>query len=153
MPVMKRVAVVLVACCLLQVAGVAAREVTAPGGHSVFSDYLNQGYPSAGFMRIPGLDFRSSIGFSYSSSAAYGETGMGYYMGHFSYRLGRSLTLNWDIGVGSYLVGPDGMDNHQVFLPNFDLTYRPSEHMLLRLQFQQGHYGSPYRGGVFPRRF
>jgi len=68
---------------------------------------------------------------------------MGYYMGHFSYRLGSSLTLNWDVGVGTTLTGPDGMNDYQVFLPNLDLTYRPSDRFMVRLQFQQGGYGRP----------
>ena len=122
-----------------------AQETTVtPEEHSVFSDYLNPPPTGTGFLRIPGLDFRSSLGFSYASSSSFGDVGMGYYMGHFSYRLGSTLTLNWNVGVGSYMTGPDGMNDYQVFIPNFDVTWRPSENMIVKLQYLQGGYLNPY---------
>jgi hypothetical protein len=117
--------------------------------HSVFQDYLNPSTGS-GFLRVPGLDFRSSVGFSYYSANQSGSAGMGYYMGHFNYSLSKSLTLRWDVGIRSWMTGPDGMSNPEFFIPNFDLTYAPNKNFMLRLQFQQGlyfnnPYGRPYR--------
>jgi hypothetical protein len=112
--------------------------------HSVFSDYLNPVKPEAGFLRIPGLGFRSSVGFSYASSRGFGDMGMGYYMGHFSYRLGSTVTLNWDVGVGSYMRGGDGVNGYEIFIPNFNLTWRPSDHMIVRLQYMQGGMLNPF---------
>lgn len=141
---------ILLLIVLLSLCGPAAAQERQPVERSVFDDYLNPTSPGGGFLRVPGLDFRSSVGFSYFSSGSYGSTSMGYYMGHFSYRLGSSLTLNWDLGVGSTLTGPDGMNDYRFFVPNVDLTYRPSDRFLMRLQFQQGGYGSPW--AYNPRR-
>lgn len=138
---MRTIALLMIA--LLPLCGTAAAQERAATERSVFDDYLNPTHPGGGFLRIPGLDFRSSVGFSYASSGSYGSTGMGYYMGHFSYRLGSSLTLNWDVGVGTTFTGPDGMNDYNFFIPNIDLTYRPSDRLVMRLQFQQGAYGAP----------
>lgn len=137
----------LLSLALLSLAAGAAGQDRAASGRSVFDDYLNPTSPQGGFLRVPGLDFRSSVGFSYLSSESYGSTGMGYYMGHFSYRLGSSLTLNWDVGVGSTFTAPDGMNDYSFFIPNIDLTYRPSDRFLMRLQFRQGAYGTPWAVG------
>lgn len=115
---------------------------------SVFDDYLNPIAPASGFLHVPGLEFGSSVGFSYVSSGAYGSDGMGYYMGHFSYRLASSLTLRWDVGVGTALSGPDGMGEHRILVPNVDLTYRPSDRFMMRLQFRQGAFGNPWTPGL-----
>jgi hypothetical protein len=129
---------------LLAIGAPAASQEHATAERSVFDDYLNPTVPGGGFLTVPGLSFHSSVGFSYMSSQSWGSTGMGYYMGHFSYRLGSSLTLNWDVGVGSSFVGPDGMNDYRFFMPNIDLTYRPSDSFVMRLQFQQGGYGTPW---------
>jgi len=122
----------------------AQQTTTTPREQSVFDDYLNPVNTEAGFLRIPGLKFRSSIGFSYASSRGFGDVGMGYYMGHFSYSLGSTVTLNWDVGVGSYMMGGDGMNSYQVMIPNFNVTWRPSENVMVRLQYLQGSYLNPY---------
>jgi hypothetical protein len=108
---------------------------------SVFSDYLNQ-RAGVGFLHIPGLEFHSSMGFTYFSSKEFGSTGMGYYMGHFGLRLSSSLTLRWDIGIRSSLSGPDDQQP-ELFIPNIDLTYRPNNKFLLRFQYQRYTY-PPY---------
>ena len=120
-------------------------HVTSTAGQeeSVFDDYLNPVKSEAGFLTIPGLNFHSSVGFSYASSKGFGDVGMGYYMGHFSYQLGSTVTLNWYVGVGSYMVGGQG-ENYQVFIPNFALTWQPSENFLFRLQYSRGAYLNPY---------
>jgi hypothetical protein len=69
---------------------------------------------------------------------------MGYYMGHFSYELGGSVRLDWDVGVGSYMMGGSGMNDYQVMIPNFSVTWRPSDNMMVRLQYLQGSYLNPY---------
>ena len=134
---------ITLACCSCPAAAQQTTSTT-PEERSVFDDYLNPVNSEAGFLRIPGLNFRSSMGFSYASSKGFGDVGMGYYMGHFSYRFGSSVTLNWDVGVGSYMMGGDGMGNYQVFIPNFNLTWRPSENVMVRLQYLQGGYLNPY---------
>jgi hypothetical protein len=113
---------------------------------SVFSDYLNP-EQNRGFLHIPGLEFNSSMGFSYMSSKHYGSMSMGYYMGHFGLRLSSSLTLRWDVGLRSNLTAPDGGQSPEFFLPNVDLTYRPNKKFLLRFQFSQHAYPyyNPYR--------
>jgi hypothetical protein len=126
----------LLTACLI----VGAPAILAPQsiyeGESVFTDYLNP-VGEASFMSIPGMSFNSSVGFSYMSSGDYGSDGFGYYLGHFSYRLRSDLTLNWDAGIRSSMVGPETGDSPQLFLPNFDLTYRPSERFMVRLQVHQ----------------
>ncbi len=112
--------------------------------HNVFQDYLNPSPESGGVLRLPGLDFKSSIGFSYLSGGDDRSVGMGYYMGHFSYSLGGSLKLDWDIGVGSYLHGQPGSGQYDFFIPNVDLTYRPSDRLMLKLQYRQGGVYSPF---------
>ena len=111
---------------------------------SVFSDYLNPG-SSIGYLHIPGLDFSSSMGFSYFSSDGYGSAGMGYYMGHFSLRLRPSLTLNWDVGIRSMFAGQDMDQRPQLFMPNIDLTYRPSDKLFFKIQYNQYQYPALYR--------
>ncbi len=106
---------------------------------SVFSDYLNSD-STVGFLYVPGLDFSSSMGFSYMSSDGYDPVGMGYYMGHFSLRLRPSLTLRWDVGIRSMLAGQDTDQKPQLFLPNIDLTYRPSDKLFFRIQYSQYQY-------------
>jgi len=134
---------ITLACCSCPAAA-QQTTTTTPEERSVFDDYLNPVNSEAGFLRIPGLNFRSSMGFSYASSKGFGDVGMGYYMGHFSYRLGSSVTLNWDVGVGSYMMGGDGMNNYQVMIPNFSMTWRPSDNVMVRLQYMQGSYLNPY---------
>ena len=111
---------------------------------SVFGDYLNVG-STVGFLYVPGLDFNSSMGFSYMSSDGYGSAGMGYYMGHFSFKLRPSLTLRWDVGIRSMLAGQEVDQKPQLFLPNIDLTYRPSDKMFFRIQYNQYQYPTSYR--------
>ncbi len=125
-----------------------AQSDPAPQRPSVFSDYLNVQSPGR-FLSIPGLSFESSVGFSYfSGGGAYDSFGMGYYMGHFGLQLAKNLTLRWDVGVGTVMRGADDYSQPEIFLPNVDLTYRPSENFSVRLQFQQ--YRWP--GHAFYRR-
>ena len=125
-------------------AGAQQTTTTAADERSVFDDYLNPSGSETGFLRIPGLNFRSSVGFSYAASKGFGDVGMGYYMGHFSYNLGSTVTLNWDVGVGSYMMGGDGMNGYQVMIPNFNVTWRPSDNVMVKLQYMQGSYLNPY---------
>lgn len=103
---------------------------------SVFEDYLNVREP-AGFLRIPGLEFSSSMGFSYFSSNDFGSGGMGYYLGHFDLSLSSSLTLHADVGMSSMVTGPYADGAPQLFVPNIDLTYRPSDSFMMKIQFSQ----------------
>ena len=103
---------------------------------SVFSDYLDT-QRIGNLLNIPGLEFQSSMGFSFFSSNGYGSVGMGYYLGHFNLRLNSSLTLRWDVGVRSMMAGSQYDGNLEFFLPNVDLTYRPSDKFLLRFEFHQ----------------
>ncbi len=110
---------------------------------SVFNDFLNPASQGS-LLGIPGLSFHSSAGFSYySGGREFGSFGMGYYMGHFGLQLASSLTLSWDIGVGTVMKDANEYSQPRFFIPNVDLTYRPSESFTLRLQFQQlgpGYY-------------
>lgn len=108
---------------------------------SVFSDYLNV-RPPGGFLHIPGLEFNTSMGFSYLSSSEFGSVGTGYYMGHFSLRLSRNMTVRWDVGVLSDIAGDYADQQPRLFVPNIDLTYRPTDKMTFRIQYRQ--YDRPY---------
>jgi hypothetical protein len=144
---MKRLSVIhmiIALACGAAPASAQQTTTTSAEERSVFDDYLNPADPGAGFLRIPGLHFQSSMGFSYATSRAFGDVGMGYYMGHFSYRLGSTVTLNWDVGVGSYMMGGDGMNDYKVLIPNFNLTWKPSDTFMVRLQYIQGSYLNPY---------
>ncbi len=111
-----------------------------PAG-SVFGDYLNPiGNPS--FPGLQGLSFSSSAGFCYSSGGRNGSDGSGFYMGHFSCEFGSNLTLCWDVGLRSSMVGPEAGGNPEFFLPNVDLTYKPSDRFTMRLQFRQYGYAA-----------
>jgi len=129
---MRRYAVVVVALLLAGPAsGQDAVEVT-----SVFTDYLNV-QPPGGFLHIPGLDFNTSMGFSYFSSSEFGSVGTGYYMGHFSLRLSRTMTVRWDVGVLSDLAGDYADQQPRLFVPNVNLTYRPTDKMTFLIQYRQ----------------
>ncbi|HSG28299.1 MAG TPA: hypothetical protein VLA34_07445 [Candidatus Krumholzibacterium sp.] len=134
----------LITCIMLLFAAQAGAQAPA-AGESVFSDYLNPSQ-EASFLSIRGLSFNSSVGFAYQSWGQHGSDGFGYYMGHFSYRVTRGLTLNWDVGVRSSMMGPDSGQDMQLYLPNLDLTYRPNDKMMIKLQFNQYNYmgRSPY---------
>ena len=110
---------------------------------SVFSDYLNV-QPPGGFLHIDGLDFSSSMGFSYMSGNGIASVGMGYYMGHFSLRLSPSLTMSWDVGIQSELTGQYAGQQPRLVLPNIDLAYRPSEKLFFRIQYRRYSYPSYY---------
>jgi hypothetical protein len=135
---------------ILAFASVAALAQTegAPTRQSVFSDYLNP-QTGASFLRVPGLSFSSSAGFSYFSGGGGESFGMGYYMGHFGLKLSSAISLNWDVGVGSVMRGTSEYNQPQFFIPNMDLTYRPSDNFMLRIEYHQ----SPYTGyrGAFGR--
>lgn len=136
---MKRTIIAAAALALAPALCFAQGEM-APGRPSVFNDYLNAQSP-AGFLSVPGLTFQSSVGFSYFSGGGdFGSFGMGYYMGHFGLQLARNLTLRWDVGVGTVMRGAGEYSEPEIFVPNVDLTYRPSENFALRLQFQQHSY-------------
>ena len=130
--------IVIVALALLHGVSQGQEELSQ---QSVFSDYLNVQQPG-GFLRIPGLEFTSSMGFSYFTSEGFGSIGMGYYLGHFDLRLSSSLTLHWDMGLSSNLMGPHGDETPEFFLPNVDLTYKPSDRFFLRLQYHQYNHPS-----------
>lgn len=135
---MRRIMMLVTAAAIVAAgAGVSAQVETRPP--SVFNDYLNVQAPSS-FLTIPGLSFQSSMGFSYVSLGSGSSYGLGYYMGHFGYRLSSSLTLHADVGVGSVMTDANGYQRPEIFLPNFDLTYHPSSSFVLRLQYQQGRY-------------
>ncbi len=102
---------------------------------SVFSDYLGE-RASNNFLKLSGLEFNSSAGYSYFSSNS-GSFGMSYYMGHFKLDLARNLTLRWDVGVGMTMLDSSEYRHPEVFVPNVDLTYRAGENFVLRLQYQQ----------------
>ncbi len=131
-------AVVIVMLLTGSAAGRDAVEAT-----SVFTDYLNV-RPPGGFLHIPGLDFDTSMGFSYLSSSAFGSIGTGYYMGHFSLRLSSTMTVRWDVGVLSDIAGDYADQQPRLFIPNVDLTYRPTDKMSFRIQYRQ-YDRSPYR--------
>lgn len=131
---MRSVSILLNITVLLVAAGLAAQD-TLPA-ESVFEDYLNVQEPT-GFLRIPGLEFSSSVGFSYFSSSDFGSGGMGYYLGHFNLSLSSSLTLHADVGMSSMVTGQYADQSPQLFLPNIDLTYRPSDSFMMKIQFSQ----------------
>jgi hypothetical protein len=108
----------------------------AVGTTSIFADYLNV-QPPEGFLHIQGLDFNASMGFSYLSSSQFGSVGTGYYMGHFSLRLSPTMTVRWDVGLLSDIAGDYGDQQPRLFLPNVDLTYRPTDRMTFRIQYRQ----------------
>lgn len=125
----------VIAALLLLLACPAAGEDGA-AATSVFSDYLNV-RPPGGFLHIPGLDFNTSMGFSYLSSSDFGSVGTGYYMGHFSLRLSRNMMVRWDVGVLSDITGDYADQQPRLFVPNIDLTYRPTDKMTFRIQYRQ----------------
>lgn len=106
--------------------------------NSVFSDYLN-GSANGGFISIPGLQFKSSMGFSYYSSGG-NSMSMGYYMGHFNYEFGEAWNLNVGVGVRSQLDTQVAGNSPELFIPNIDLTYRPSKKFMLHFHFRQYNY-------------
>ena len=125
-----------------------AQTGSGPARPSVFSDYLNP-QTGASFLHVPGLSFSTSAGFSYFSSGGAESFGMGYYMGHFGLKLSSSVSLNWDVGVGSLIRSTSDYSQPQVFIPNMDFTYRPSDSFMLKIEYHQ----SPYSGyhGAFGR--
>jgi hypothetical protein len=125
-----------------------AQTGSEPARPSVFSDYLNP-QTGASFLRVPGLSFSTSAGFSYFSVGGAESFGMGYYMGHFGLKLSSSVSLNWDVGVGSVIRSTSEYNQPQIFLPNVDLTYRPSENFMLKLEYHQYRY--PGYGNMFGR--
>ena len=131
---LKRAAIIsmLVVCA----ASGARAQDGADARPSVFSDYLSAASPGS-FLRVPGLSFSSSAGFSFFSGGAGESFGMGYYMGHFGLKLSRSLSLRWDVGVGSLMSAGNEYSQPELFLPNVDLTYRPSERFVLKLEYHQ----------------
>lgn len=129
---MRKYAFVIIALLL---AGSAAGQDSA-AATSVFSDYLNV-QPPGGFLHIPGLDFNTSMGFSYFSSSELGSVGTGYYMGHFSLRLSRTMMVRCDVGLLSDIAGEYADQQPRFFVPNVDLTYRPTDKMTFRIQYRQ----------------
>jgi hypothetical protein len=127
---------IAMAAALLVMASSQPRAQEAGEASSVFSDYLNVG-STGGFIHVPGLGFNSSMGFSYMTSDGYRSVGMGYYMGHFSLRLRPSLTLRWDVGIRSIFSEQDAEQRPELFFPNIDLTYRPSDKLFFRIEYSQ----------------
>jgi hypothetical protein len=138
----KKVVLILMVSMLVVPAAVGAQ--LDPRQPSVFNDYLNVRPPSS-FLSIPGLSFNSSMGFSFGSGSG-GSFGIGYYAGHFGYSLTSSLSINADVAIGSIMTGANSYQKPEIFLPNFDLTYRPSSSFMLRLQFQQYRYPGYFMG-------
>jgi len=133
---MKRTMIAVLVCALAPALCFAQEDLTTQRP-SVFSDFLNA-QALGNLLSIPGLSFQSSVGYSYFSGGGdLGSFGMGYYMGHFGLQLSRNLTLRWDVGVGMATRNEGEYGNPEIFLPNVDLTYRPSENFALRLQFNQ----------------
>jgi len=120
-----------------------AQTGSVPARPSVFSDYLNPQAASS-FLHVPGLSFSTSAGFSYFSGGGIESFGMGYYMGHFGLKLSTSLSLNWDIGVGSVIKSTSDYNQPQFFIPNVDLTFKPSDNFMMRLEFHQYRYPGYY---------
>jgi|GEM_PF-1478953 len=121
-----------------------AQTATTPARPSVFNDYLN---PQSGtsFLHVPGLTFSSSAGFSFFSGGGGMESfGMGYYMGHFGLNLSSSVSLHWDVGVGSVMRSANADNQPEFFIPNVDLTYKPSDSFMMRLEFHQYRYPGLY---------
>jgi hypothetical protein len=141
---MKRTIVAALLCALAP-ALCFAQEDPSMRRPSVFSDFLNAQAPG-NFLSVPGLSFQSSVGYSYVSGGGdLGSFGMGYYMGHFGLQLSRNLTLRWDVGVGTVTRNAGEYSSPEIFLPNVDLTYRPSENFSVRLQFNQYRYPGYYQ--------
>jgi hypothetical protein len=139
---MKRIA--LLGMMMLFSAGSASAQAESePARPSVFSDYLNP-QAAGSFLRVPGLSFSTSAGFSYFSGSGMESFGMGYYLGHFGLKLASSLSLNWDIGIGSIMRSTSEYNQPQFFLPNVDLTYRPSDSFMLRLEYHQYRFPGYY---------
>jgi hypothetical protein len=130
------------AAVIIVLSAVTAMGQGAVEATSVFTDYLNV-QPPGGFLNIPGLDFNTSMGFSYLSSSEFGSVGTGYYMGHFSLRLSRTMMVRWDVGVLSDIAGDYSDQQPRLFIPNVDLTYRPTDKMTFRIQYRQ-YDRSPY---------
>jgi hypothetical protein len=139
---MKKI-VILSMVLLFGSAAAYAQTGSVPDRPSVFNDYLN---PQSGtsFLRVPGLTFSSSVGFSYFSGGQMESFGMGYYMGHFGLKLSSSVSLNWDIGVGSIMRSTNAYNQPQFFVPNIDLTFKPSDSFMMRLEFHQSRYPGYY---------
>ncbi len=133
---------ILAAAFVVMLLAGAAQGQDAVEATSVFDDYLNVRAPG-GFLHIPGLDFNTSMGFSYMSSSAFGSIGTGYYMGHFSLRLSRTMMVRWDVGLLSDLAGDYADQQPRLFIPNVDLTYKPTDKMTFRIQYRQ-YDRSPY---------
>lgn len=132
---MRRVSILAIIVMIVSFSSANA-EQTEYQTESVFHDYLNVDQPES-FLRIPGLDFSSSMGMSYFSNDGSGSIGMGYYMGHVRLDLTSSLTLRCDVGVRSLFSGSQVQSNPQFFVPNLDLTYRPSKNFRINLQYRQ----------------
>ncbi|MBN1885001.1 MAG: hypothetical protein JW876_05715 [Candidatus Krumholzibacteriota bacterium] len=133
-PAWRRIAA---AAAFLFLAATAAATDVRPPVPSVFSDYIDRAASPQQFLAIPGLSFHQSVGFSYFSSDDRGSAGTGFYMGHFDLRLRDDLFLRWDVGVSSVMTGPEGGQNPDFIIPNVDLTYRPSDRLMMQLQFRQ----------------
>jgi hypothetical protein len=143
---MTKTALIVTIALVLGASGAFAQTAGVPDRPSVFNDYLNP-QSGASFLRVPGLSFSSSMGFSYFSGGGLESFGMGYYMGHFGLKLSSSLSLNWDVGVGSMMRSTTQYDQPAFFLPNVDLTYRPSDSFMMRFEFHQYRYPGYYMLG------
>jgi hypothetical protein len=144
---MKKMLALSAIALIIGAAAANAQTGTDPARPSVFNNYLN---PQTGtsFLHVPGLSFSSSVGFSYfSGSGGYESFGMGYYMGHFGLKLSGSLSLNWDVGVGSVMRSTNAYNQPQIFVPNFDLTFKPSDSFMMKLEFHQAMYPGYYMMG------
>lgn len=144
MMTMKRIAEAI--ACALSIVLLSANAESQIRHPSVFSDYLKS-QDTGNFLFVPGIEFSSSVGYTYFSGGN-GSFGMGYYMGHFDLGLAKNLKLHWDVGVGTEMRQSGEYGRPELFIPNFDLTYRPSDKFFIRLQYQQ----YPWPGYNFYRR-
>ncbi|MDD4856921.1 MAG: hypothetical protein PHD74_02310 [Candidatus Krumholzibacteria bacterium] len=140
---MMKKTIVLAMIFLFGAAAATAQTETSTSMPSVFNDYLNV-HSGGSLFHVPGLSFYSSAGFSFFSGPGSESFGMGYYMGHFGLSLSNSVSLHWDVGVGSVMNGATEYNQPAFFIPNLDLTYRPSESLMLRLEFHQYRYPGYY---------
>ena len=47
------------------------------------------------------------------------------------------MTVRWDVGLLSDVAGDYADQQPRFYLPNVDLTYRPTEKMTFRIQYRQ----------------
>jgi|WetSurMetagenome_2_1015567.scaffolds.fasta_scaffold981567_1 hypothetical protein len=97
----------------------------------------------SGLLGINHLSMSHSIGFS----AGVSSNGKGYYLSrytnHLRYEFNPKLNLELDLNVVNFGTASSSFkinsDNKSKILPEFKLTYKPSENVSLQLEFRQGN--------------